>query len=81
MDTEKYSKQYTRCGKFRDNLLWVEINGLYGLINDRGEEIVAPKYSRRNLEIFYSRYQDERGYLHEKADEEFLSICLRNEKK
>lgn len=82
MDTEKYSKKkYDRCGKFRDNLVWVEENGLYGLINELGEEIVPPRHSRRELEVFYAKYHDERGYVYEKADEEFSKICLRNEEK
>lgn len=75
-----YSKKYNRWGKFRDNLIWVELDGLYGLINEQGEEIVPIRYNRRELEIYYSQYKDERGYAYEKADENFFNVYLQSEK-
>lgn len=74
MKVEDYSKKYDSFGEFCDNLIWVESDGLYGLINERGEEVVPLKYKKRQLDDFYKKYKDEYGYANETADERFLAV-------
>ena len=80
MKVEDYSKKYDSSGEFRDNLIWVDSNGFYGLINEQGEEVVPLKYKKRQLDDFYKKYKDEYGYANETADERFLAVYSQNEK-